>query len=44
MLVSDERGVVVKSAGAFKRGDRMKLLFADGQVDADIIKVTENKI
>ena len=44
VLVSDERGVVVKSAGAFKRGDRMKLLFADGQVDADIIKVTENKI
>ena len=43
VLVADSRGVVTKSASSFSKGDRMSLLFADGKVEAEILKVTENE-
>ncbi len=43
VLVADSRGVVTKSASSFSKGDRMSLLFSDGKVEAEILKVIENE-
>ncbi|MGN0191058.1 MAG: exodeoxyribonuclease VII large subunit [Candidatus Cryptobacteroides sp.] len=40
VLVADGRGVVARSASAFSEGDRVKLMFADGQVEADIVRIS----
>lgn len=36
-LVTDSRGVVLKSAGAASASGRIRILFSDGQVDAEVI-------
>ncbi|MBQ9311345.1 MAG: exodeoxyribonuclease VII large subunit [Bacteroidales bacterium] len=36
-LVTDEGGVVLKSASGLKAGRRLRILFADGSVDAEVL-------
>lgn len=36
-LVAGEDGVVIKSAGKVKRGDKIRILFEDGEVNAEVI-------
>jgi exodeoxyribonuclease VII large subunit len=36
-LVTDEGGVVVNSAAGLRPGQRLRILFADGTVDAQIV-------
>lgn len=37
VLVTGENGVVLKSAGALAAGDRMRVMFADGEVEAEVL-------
>lgn len=36
-LVTDDRGVVVNSAAALRPGQRLRILFADGSADAEVV-------
>ena len=37
VLVADGKGVVVKRASSLKAGDRLRVMFADGTVEAEVI-------
>lgn len=37
VLVADGKGVVVKRASSLKRGDRLRVMFADGTVETEVI-------
>ncbi len=39
VLVADGRGVVMKRASSLKSGDRFRVMFADGTVEADVVSV-----
>ncbi len=36
-LVADEKGVVVNSAAGLRKGSRLRILFADGSVEAEVL-------
>ncbi len=39
VLVADGKGVVVKRASSLKGGDRLRVMFADGTAEADVVSV-----
>ncbi len=39
VLVADGKGVVMKRASSLKGGDRLRVMFADGTVEADVVSV-----